>query len=177
MSSQDSNTIVHVQNNACNYIVSETNSCNHYIVSETNQANLHIVSENNQATNTIEAIDNHYVIYIDIIDNRILYAPSGGGGDPTGVLTCKNISSSYTALTTDDVLFVSPNLSNITITLYSPINNIGKKIVVKKKIASQYNLIINVVGNGSIDGASTSQLYYENESFTLISDGQEWCIT
>lgn len=159
MSSQDSNTIVHVQNN----------TCNHYIVSETNQV-----------TNIIEASDNHYVIYIDIIDNRILYAPSsggGGGGDTAGPLTCKNISSSYTVLTTDDVLFVSPNLSDITITLYSPINNKGKKIVIKRKISSQYNLIINVVGNGNIDGVSTAQLYYENESFTLISDGQEWCIT
>lgn len=158
MSSQDANTIVHVQNN----------SCNHYIVSHTNQS-----------TNIIEASDNHYVIYIDIIDNRILYAPSGGGGGGnfTGILTCKNISSSYTAVATDDVLFVSPNLSDVTITLYSPINNKGKKIVVKRKISSQYNLIINVVGNGNIDGVSPVQLYYENESFTLISDGQEWCIT
>lgn len=87
----------------------------------------------------------------------------------------RNITSSTTLLNTDDIVFVSTESANITLTLPSAINNGGKKIIIKRKTGNN-ELIIIGTSSQTIDSSPSFALNYNNQSITLVSDNSNWYI-
>lgn len=82
-------------------------------------------------------------------------------------------TTTYTATTSDDLIFASG--SAFTITLYTASGNSGRIIRIKKTDSSTSN-IITIDGNASetIDGALTTTLTTQYEEVGLVSDGSNW---
>ena len=61
-------------------------------------------------------------------------------------------------------------------TLYLAASNGGKTLTIKKTDSSANAVSILRAGSETIDGATSSILYHQNESVTLISDNSNWMI-
>ena len=64
---------------------------------------------------------------------------------------------------------------SITVTLFTPVGNVGKKVQVKKTDSS-VNTVTVATAAGTIDGGSTAVLYTQFDCYTFISDGTNWGI-
>ena len=147
MSCKDANTNVYVQN------YTSQNS---------------IVVHCSKTEHTIEADVDCYSVYIDIIDNRFIHQASS--------LKYKTIYESYDASINDEVIFAYPQDSNIIVTLPSAINNGGRRITIKRRTGGLFTLNINAIPGQNIDDINSIEIFYLNESITLVSDGNHWCI-
>lgn len=92
---------------------------------------------------------------------------------PNPLLSITSQTTTYTALTTDDLILCSG--SAFTVTLYTAVGNTGKVLRIKKTDASLTNAV-TIDGNGSqtIDGALTVQCSTQYEEWTITSDGSNW---
>lgn len=141
--------------------------------------NSHIVQSYTTQTNGVDVISQQHFINVDIIDNRLIYNVTNhtyyfqGSGSARSV---KKIYESYTIDgESDDVLFVYPSSSDITIILPSAASYINKTFTIKRRTGN-YDIIISTQNNETIDDANSAYLLYKNESITIISDDDNWCI-
>ena len=88
----------------------------------------------------------------------------------------KNISSNYTMLTTDDIIFVNSSSSIINVYIHTAVNFGGKQITIKR---SSGNNLVNIYASGSqtIDGQAILTLHSLYQSYSLISNNTNWFIT
>ena len=93
-----------------------------------------------------------------------------------GEVIYKTITSSTYLDPLDDVIFVdcSSNIVNVTLPTASGVG--GKKIIIKRKSGGLYNLSIIASGSEELDGASNFDMFYDNQSVTVISDNSNWFI-
>ena len=91
------------------------------------------------------------------------------------ILDVTTKSTTYTALTTDQVILVN-TASAWTLSLYSAIGNTGRTLKVIKTSSDLNPLTIDPNGSETINGKSTFKLNTQNESINLMSDGTNWVI-
>ena len=98
----------------------------------------------------------------------------GGGGNVVETVT----SNTYTQpSTTTHTIYNDNDVSvtqDIVATLMSPADHTGT--TVHKKVGNSHNVIITPP-SGTIDGASSFTLQFENESVSIFSDGTNFYIT
>jgi hypothetical protein len=106
------------------------------------------------------------------------------GLDLTGAMIKTNAvyheakSATYTITDTDGVgvVLVTTSTTDRTVTLPTAADNSGRIIQVKKVDSATGKVTIDGEGSETIDGQTTYDLLYDNESMTLICDGTEWHI-
>ena len=107
--------------------------------------------------------------------------------DKDGNITATSITASsatpYTTITGDttvttsnEVVFANATSGAIDVTLYLAASNGGKTLTIKKTDSSANAVSILRAGSETIDGATSSILYHQNEAVTLISDNSNWMI-
>ena len=89
------------------------------------------------------------------------------------VVTTK--TTTYTILTSDDVILGDTSSAGFTLTLPTAVGNTGKVFQIKYTDSGFANAL-TVDGNGAetIDGSTTTTLDTQNESLKIISDGTNW---
>lgn len=85
--------------------------------------------------------------------------------------TFQSVSANYSVQTTDDVIEVSSG--SPTITLYTPVGNKGKQVIVKN-LGTGAPVLATAAGN--IDGQATQTLSNQYMSLTCLSDGTNWSL-
>ncbi len=75
-------------------------------------------------------------------------------------------TTTYLALTTDDLIQCDATSAGFTVTLFTAVGNTGKELTIKKTDSS-FNVI-------TVDGALTDTLNTVSESVTIVSDGANW---
>ena len=90
-------------------------------------------------------------------------------------LTVVTKTTTYTLLSTDDLVLSDASGGAFTLTLPAAASNSGKVYYIKK-IDAGLTDAVTVDGNASetIDGATTTTLNTENEQLTIVSDGTNW---
>ena len=84
-------------------------------------------------------------------------------------------TSGYTANTGEDVL-VTCSSADITITLPAASGNSGKTILVSKRDATAYNVIVDGDSTETINGSLTHVISTQYDSFEYCCDGSNWYI-
>ncbi|MCI5059298.1 MAG: hypothetical protein MRY83_24505, partial [Flavobacteriales bacterium] len=87
-----------------------------------------------------------------------------------------SVAANYTALTTDEVIFVDASSGDVTITLPTASGNTGKKYRIKKFEASANNVIIDGDGTETIDGATDQTTNTPWAGWIIVSNGTNWGI-
>lgn len=86
-------------------------------------------------------------------------------------------TTTYSALTTDDVILVSASGGSWTLSLPTAVGIQGKIYTIKRTDQTLANAVtIDPNGSETIDGASTKKLATQYESYQIISDGSNWQI-
>jgi hypothetical protein len=98
-------------------------------------------------------------------------ASGGGGATPYTTIT-----GDTTVTTSNEVVFANATSGAIDVTLYLAASNGGKTLTVKKTDSSANAVSILRAGSETIDGATSTTLYHQNEAVTLISDNSNWLI-
>lgn len=91
-------------------------------------------------------------------------------------LSVVNKTTTYTALTSDDVITADASSGAFTITLYTASGNTGKVLTLKRTDSSVNAVTIDGSGSETIDGSTTVDLTEEDETIQIVSDGTNWQI-
>lgn len=85
-------------------------------------------------------------------------------------------STTYIALSTDEVVSASASGGAFTVTLPTAVGVTGRRYTVKKT-DSTFNAV-TIDGNAAetIDGGATYILWYQNQAATLVSNGTNWVV-
>ena len=106
---------------------------------------------------------------------------SNGSSAPTWVDpeidVVKSVPSDYTALVTDNFIHVNAGSGVVTISLYTAVGNLGRKLTIKKTDSTFNKVIIDGAGTETLDGALTRSLATQYESVTIESDNFNWLVT
>lgn len=87
------------------------------------------------------------------------------------------VSTTYTALITDDMIIADTSGGAFTVDLFTAVGNQGKTITIKKLSGAAPQLTIDGNGSETIDGGLTVNLTGSNgPSVTLVSDNANWII-
>jgi hypothetical protein len=97
-------------------------------------------------------------------------AGSNAVGGPISIST-KTGPTTYTVLSTDNVLLADATAGTVTLNLPSSSSSTGRVFWFKKVDASSNPMVIVANGFDMIDGASTQSTIVQYTSFTLITDG------
>lgn len=96
-------------------------------------------------------------------------------GAVTEVKITRSVAAVSTSVTlSSDINLCTAGAGGITVTLPSVVS--GKMVIIKKVDTGAGNVIIQRGGTALIDGATTTQLYYQYESMTLVSNGTDWFV-
>jgi len=109
-----------------------------------------------------------------------VYDGSSWNQIPEGSLGSKNLrteTTTYTALTTDDVILANASGGAFTITLPAASGNSGKLYRIKKIDSSTNGVTIDGNSSETIDGSTTVVLYNQNDVIEIVCDGSNWVIT
>ena len=121
-----------------------------------------------RAIHIIQPQVEHKHIYVDVVDNRFVGAKKN--------LPVKTLTNEDAVLSLkDEVIFVNPLEGNIVIDLPSAQNNTGKVYYIKKKVGD-HEVLLRAIPGEFIDEYAELALTFKNESVSLISDGEIWCI-
>lgn len=116
------------------------------------------------------------VVFGDGTIQTTAYIPSSGAAASSGqLLAYKNVASTYTVLSTDDVIFLDPSSNDVVVNLPSASGLGGKEFYFKRKTGS-YSTVINASGSQTIDGEANFQANYNYEAFSIISDNSNWYV-
>jgi len=104
---------------------------------------------------------------------------TGGAADwqtiAPAILTVNPQTTTYTALTTDDIILVSGGIFDVD--LYTAIGNEGRILTIKKTDSSLTNIItIDPNGAQTIGGVTTKTLNTNGETYRIVSDNANWII-
>jgi hypothetical protein len=94
--------------------------------------------------------------------------------DISAKLNVRSISSTDTALLSDDLILVNTSGGIVTINLPAAASALGKKYYIKKIDSSSNNMVLDPNGAETIDGASTKTSNVQYEAFTIVCDGTTW---
>lgn len=109
------------------------------------------------------------------------YLKSEGANAPiwtstlNGQANIVNKTTTYTAVTTDDVITVTTG-SAWTLTLYAASGNAGRVLRIKKTSSDLNALTIDGNASETIDGATTTSINTQYEEVTIVCDGSNWHI-
>jgi len=92
------------------------------------------------------------------------------------VIPYTTITGDTTVTTSNVVVFANATSGAIDVTLYLAASNGGRTLTVKKTDSSANAVSILRAGSETIDGATSTTLYHQNEAVTLISDNSNWLI-
>jgi hypothetical protein len=98
-------------------------------------------------------------------------------GTPAGTaLSVVTKTTTYTATTSDDVIFGDTSGGAWTLALYTAVGNTGKRLYLKKTTSDTTAWTIDPNASETINGVTTWKLATQYSSLTLISDGTNWQI-
>lgn len=171
--SNNENNIIHIQNNVPVNVDVQPSINSHNIDIHVIQ-NFHAITIDSSHINNIDVHVTHHNISVDIIDNRLIYNVYNGDQSAPD-RSVKSIYATYYVTNNDDILLVYPTSSHINIILPSATTHTNKTLTFKRK-AGGYNVQITTIGNQTIDDETSYVLQFKNESITIISDNNNWCI-
>lgn len=94
---------------------------------------------------------------------------------PGGVLRAiTSVSSTYTALYTDEVVLADATGGAFTVTLPTAVGHGGKVFTVKRMNSGANAVTIGTTSSQTIDGATTASLSSQYSARTVVSDGTNW---
>lgn len=85
-------------------------------------------------------------------------------------------TSTYTVLSTDDIVNCDTSGGAFTLNLFTAVGNSGKTLVFKKTNSNLLGVTIDASGTETIDLALTKVLYLQNETVTIYSNGTNWLV-
>ena len=92
------------------------------------------------------------------------------------VIPYTTITGDTTVTDANVAVFANATSGAIDVTLYLAASNGGRTLTVKKTDSSANAVSILRAGSETIDGATSTALYHQNEAVTLISDNSNWLI-
>lgn len=90
-------------------------------------------------------------------------------------LTVSDQSTTYTALTTDDVILADASGGDFDVDLYTAVGNTGRKLIIIND-GSSGDVTVDPNASETIDGYSTIVLSQQYEAIKIISNGANWVI-
>lgn len=91
-------------------------------------------------------------------------------------LTIVSKTTTYTAVTTDDVILCDTSGGAWTLSLFAASGNSGKVLRIKKTTSDFTQLTIDANSSETIDGATTTKIDTQFETLVIICDGTNWRI-
>lgn len=91
-------------------------------------------------------------------------------------LTIVSKTTTYTAVTTDDVILCDTSGGAWTLSLFAASGNSGKVLRIKKTTSDFTQLTIDANSSETIDGATTTTIDTQFETLVIICDGTNWRI-
>lgn len=91
-------------------------------------------------------------------------------------LTIVSKTTTYTAVTTDDVILCDTSGGAWTLSLFAASGNTGKRLIIKKTTSDFTQLTIDANASETIDGATTTTIDTQFETLTIVCDGTNWRI-
>jgi hypothetical protein len=88
----------------------------------------------------------------------------------------QNKNANYTALLTDNAIFVDASGGQVTISLPTATGNASKKYYIKKLDSSANKVVIDPYGSQQIEGATTAELWFQDEAVAIKTDGLSWYV-
>ena len=112
--------------------------------------------------------------------DKAVYLDANGATEITlskaPVIPYATITGDTTVTDANMVVFANATSGAIDVTMYTADSNGGRTLTVKKTDSSANAVSILRAGSDTIDGATSSILYHQNEAVTLISDNSNWFI-
>lgn len=128
----------------------------------------------------VESNNNAHMLFVDGSADKVginTDAPNSGLHINTSVTFAgKAITSNYTVLATDHMIFANASGGNIAITLPTASGIIGRQYIIKRVDGSANNVIIDPNASETIEGASNKSLT-DQCSVVIVSDNNNWWIT
>ena len=88
-----------------------------------------------------------------------------------------NVSDpSYVITATDDFINCDCSSNNITLTLPTAVNQLGKKIKIRKADSSDNTITVNAFGIETINGNTDYRIKFTNTIMEVQSDNSNWII-
>ncbi len=117
---------------------------------------------------------------IRLVDrNGIPYSRNSSGAEAivgSGLTVAK--SADYTVTDTDGVgtILVTTSSTTRTITLPTAADNTGRRLTVKKVDSGTGFVVLDGEGSETIDGITTTNVYTQYGTITIVCDGSNWLI-
>ena len=112
--------------------------------------------------------------------NKAVFLDENGA---TEITLSKSPIIPYTTITGDTtitdanvVVFANATSGAINVTMYAATSNGGRTVTIKKTDSSSNTVSVLRAGSETIDGDTSTVLYHQNESVTLVSDNANWFI-
>ena len=102
--------------------------------------------------------------------------PTAPNTSSTNTTSTKSISSNYSVLTTDDILFCTAGSAGITLLLPDATLFSNRSFTFKQIDAGTGGVTITTTNSQTIDGDSNYELVNQNQFVELLSDGSNWQI-
>lgn len=95
----------------------------------------------------------------------------------TGSNNFINVSdATYTITDTDDFINCDCSVNDITLTLPTAVDKLGKKIVIRKADSGDNTITVNTYGSETINSNPTYTIQYGNTVMELQSDNVNWIL-
>lgn len=104
---------------------------------------------------------------------NLSWAADAGSGS-LGVTTK---TTTYTALTSDDIILADTSGGAWTLTLYTAVSNTGNKLTIKKTTSDTNALTIDGNASETIEGKTSVFIDGQYDTLELISDGSNWVLS
>lgn len=129
-------------------------------------------------TNLDLLTDTAGLIGYDTTLNKVVFNNGSGWNalDVPGVNSISTKTTTYTALTTDDVILCDSSGGAFTITLYASSGNSGRRLVFIKTSSDTNAITIDGNASETINGNTTTTINTQYERLELICDGSNWFI-
>jgi hypothetical protein len=87
-----------------------------------------------------------------------------------------SVTTTYTALSTDEVISASASGASFTITLPTAVGTTGRQYTIKKTDSTSNTVTIDGNSAETIDGATTYVLNEKNQAVRIVSNGSNWIV-
>ena len=150
----------------------------YYLEVSVNQ-NTNIIEVNPEGNPSVEVKLESNLHNIDVVDETIAITNTNKPLGSVPYSETSQVAGDYEVSVFEDVVMIidsevgTPS-NTINITLHTAFDNLGKIIRIKNRTAKTVK--IKTKNNETIDDLSFYDLFYKNESVTLLSDGNNWCI-
>lgn len=145
-------------------------------------ASIYLGASGGFTTRLVAAATSSYTITLpvavpSVIKSVMTFNASGTASfESRGVVSVGSQTTTYQALSSDQVILCSTAGGNWTLTLPAAASNTGQVLTIKKTTSDTNLLTVDGNASETIDGATTYVLAVQYESITIVCDGSNWYV-